>query len=154
MSHILGENWIDENYYQSVIEPEIPGWELPTSWTEEDGDGKGPPNYGYITFLYTSDPSTGCTPIWAAREELTVTRCLAGTRGIFIRGLNVRPKSKVKKQNDDELLKFATLTRNPLYQTKKDYFESESDYFHDKCKDAGHKYYGAKANFQRAAGKF
>ena len=149
-----GENWADECYSGSTIEPNVPGWELPTSWTEEDGEGKGPAEYGYVTLNYTSEASTGCSPVWPAREELTFARCLAGSRGSFIKGLKVRPKSRLSKTGDDmSRTAHAPFSRQPLY-TEDEYFESESDIFALQANERMGKYFGPKAKFVKPPGKF
>jgi hypothetical protein len=131
------------------------GWELPQSWTEEDVDGKGPANYGYLALNYTSDPSRGCAPVWQAREELTFARCLAGSRGTFMRGLNVRPKSKLKRTVDqNDLVRYRALSMTPMYENIERGTEIESDIFHDRCKSHVQKFMGDKSKFQRAYGKF
>lgn len=148
-----GENILDESYSPSLIEPAIPGWELPISWTEDDAEGKGPSNYGFLTFTYSSEPSRGCSVVWAAREELTFARCLAGSKGSFIRGLNVRPKSRMKKIEENETDLYARLTSDSLFDST-ELYESASDLLNEKAKDVTVKYFGHNAKFQRAPGKF
>lgn len=77
----------------------------------------------------------GCAPVWAAREELTYARCLAGSRGAFIKGLDVRPKSKARKSNPDAKIKQLNLSTEPMYRDAGDILETDSDTFHDRCKE-------------------
>ncbi|EQC36905.1 hypothetical protein SDRG_05733 [Saprolegnia diclina VS20] len=75
-----GENWINETFAWQRSEPPIPGWQLPISWTKEDGGPEdGPRRAGWLTLEYTSAPENGCNPVWAIRQELQ-TRVLCGTR--------------------------------------------------------------------------
>lgn len=105
-----GDNLLEQNYQQSVIEEYVPGWELPLSWTNEitgsetkvatnpppttqiNNKGKGNdqpidpqqglqlmeghklPKYGIVSFVYTSDPASGCQADIPEREHLTKTR--------------------------------------------------------------------------------
>ncbi len=84
-----GDNLLEQFYQPSPIEDHLPGWELPLSWTteisgselwlrnendgEEGGEGKLP-KHGIITFVYTSDPKSGCIADMNERELLTKTR--------------------------------------------------------------------------------
>ncbi|KDO32962.1 hypothetical protein SPRG_02654 [Saprolegnia parasitica CBS 223.65] len=75
-----GENWVNETFAWQRGEPPIPGWQLPISWTKDDGGPEdGPRRAGWLTLEYTSAPENGCSPVWAIRQELQ-TRVLCGTR--------------------------------------------------------------------------
>eukprot|EP00752_Nemacystus_decipiens_P004848 g4411.t1 len=75
-----GENWVGEQYSWSYAQRPVPGWELPLSWTTPDnGQNGGPRHCGRLTLRYSSDPATGCAPIWKLRESL-MARVLAGEK--------------------------------------------------------------------------
>jgi hypothetical protein len=112
-----GENLINETYRQSLIEDNIPGWELPMPWTLEgagaenlltdpspyrgdddfnplaDGctldqrEGTACRRHGFITFEYTSDPKKGCVAHMESRVEMMKERTLGGYKGIFTNDL-------------------------------------------------------------------
>lgn len=67
-----GTNWLHEAYRWSIFDVNVPGWELPASWSLEDdelnGEG-GPRRFGRLRLRYTSDFSLGCEPSWSARER-------------------------------------------------------------------------------------
>ena len=78
-----GENWINETYAVVPGERAIPGWELPSSWAQDDqsstsGTG-GPRRHGALTLTYYSGRDRGCHPQWSVRQELQRS-FLCGTR--------------------------------------------------------------------------
>mmetsp|Transcript_28846 Transcript_28846/g.53638 ORF Transcript_28846/g.53638 Transcript_28846/m.53638 type:complete len:585 (+) Transcript_28846:3-1757(+) len=112
-----GENLINETYRPSLIEDNIPGWELPMPWTLEgagaenlltdpspyrgdddfnplaDGctldqrEGTACRRHGFITFEYTSDPKKGCIAHMESRKAMMKERTLGGYRGVFTNDL-------------------------------------------------------------------
>jgi hypothetical protein len=87
-----GDNLLEQSYSHSVIEEPVPGWELPLSWTQEGAgaeiqalilagkltehqhDDYGLPKSGVVSFVYTSDPKTGCVADVKEREQLSKLR--------------------------------------------------------------------------------
>jgi Ran GTPase-activating protein (RanGAP) involved in mRNA processing and transport len=78
-----GQNWVNESFCRTKTADPTPGWELPKHWAEEDdGHLGGPWRSGILYTQYSSDPDTGCAPIWNLRKELK-SRCLCGTERVF-----------------------------------------------------------------------
>ena len=79
-----GQNWVNEYFKRTKTADPTPGWELPKHWAEEDtpsGTG-GVWRSGVLYTQYSSDPDTGCAPIWSLRKELK-KRTLSGTERVF-----------------------------------------------------------------------
>lgn len=91
--------------------------------------------------------------MWPAREELTYARCLAGSRGTFIKGLDVRPKSRVRKSFADTKIKHIKLSMEPMYKQEGEFFETESDVFHDRCKEHVKRFMVLRSKNSRSSGK-
>jgi hypothetical protein len=89
-----GDNLLEQFYSHSLVEEPNPGWELPLSWTlegagaeiralilagkisehhHEEHEGKLP-KYGVVTFIYSSDPKTGCQADINERNQLAKSR--------------------------------------------------------------------------------
>ena len=123
-----GENLIGETYRPSLIEDNIPGWELPMPWTLEGSgaenmsnepcpyrgdddfnplldctldqrEGTGCRRHGVICFEYTSDPKKGCRAHVESRIEMMKHRTLGAYKGIFTNDLaNLNQPKKRIKQ--------------------------------------------------------
>lgn len=49
-----GENWRDEYYHPSIVEPPVPGWKLPLSWAE-DSEEEGLRRVGLLVLKYVAE---------------------------------------------------------------------------------------------------
>ena len=81
-----GMNWINESFRRTKNAEPTPGWTLPRHWAEEESgpndNQHGPWRSGLLYLEYSSDPNTGCAPIWPLRKELK-KRCLCGAEKSF-----------------------------------------------------------------------
>ena len=84
-----GLNWIDPKYRWGKYDENVPGWILPSHWSDPDekdpqtGEMKGGPRVeGWLSLTYTSS-GPDCAPSYAVRRKLRDTKTLTGLQKLI-----------------------------------------------------------------------